>query len=621
MSRQLNNSVLTDMKKVVQITKGGTGASQASLAASNLELITSNILNTDGSAISLNASGKIPGAKLANPGTGLNTANLDGNFTPVINTTYQYEITDYDSFKTYAISCSAGTLVQNGNLLTYTTPGSVGVQTITINGRVFTLNVVLAAPITPSITSPVNNATVYTTGYTLTSSAFSEYGDTATHASSDWQIATDSGFNTIKFSSIGDTVNKTSWAVSGLVDGTTYYARVRHNASNGNSSAWSATDIFNITVPVPSTPVISSPVNGSVGLMLSFTITTNGFTVPPDNSTQTSADWQVATDIAFSNIVKSSTADTVNKTSWTVTGLTAATSYYVRTRQTSSNGKTSAWSPAVSYFTSSRVSLSVIISANTSNYVFNTAKVSGYLTGLTDVTLTINNGVTVNSTSSATPAISIDSSWSSTDTLTIVNNGIIAGYSGLGGNGNGSASTIGGPAINTGNGTATWSIKNYSYIVGGGGGGGGGGGAGHVANQTPGANGGTAIIIGAINGTITNTGTIGGGGGGGGGGGYGGGSSYGSGGGGGGAGFGNGGTGGLDTYQGASGGNGTINTGGVFGSASSGNGGSGGNLGAVGTVGNGTSPAAAGTGGYAYTGAITNTTTIINSGSIYGSTS
>jgi len=91
----------------------------------------------------------------------------------------------------------------------------------------------------PSITTPISGTTSLnpgvncTPGITLTSSAFSSSSGAGTnHVSSDWQVATDSGFSTIVFSSTGDTTNLTSILVpiANLAVSTTYYCRVRYTS-------------------------------------------------------------------------------------------------------------------------------------------------------------------------------------------------------------------------------------------------------------------------------------------------------------------------------------------------------------------------------------------------------
>jgi hypothetical protein len=131
-----------------------------------------------------------------------------------------------------------------------------------------------------------------------------------------------------------------------------------------------------------------------------------------------------------------------------------------------------------------RLAVTITISASTQNYLANTAKVSGYQSGKTDVTFTINNAVVVGSASAGSYAFTVDTSWAAGDTVAVINNGTVIGFGGTGGSGgtgdtsgvvnNGNNGGSGGPAVSVGR-TTTWT--NTSGVVGGGGGGGGGGGA------------------------------------------------------------------------------------------------------------------------------------------------
>jgi len=126
---------------------------------------------------------------------------------------------------------------------------------------------------------------------------------------------------------------------------------------------------------------------------------------------------------------------------------------------------------------SNRVSINVTISSDTSNYVLNTAKAPGYSAGKTDMTLTINPSVNVFSSSTGSYALTVDTSWNVSDTVTIVNNGVIVGRGGNGSNGATSSparatpGSPGGPALLV---ERAITMNNLNRIAGGGGGGGGG---------------------------------------------------------------------------------------------------------------------------------------------------
>jgi len=188
--------------------------------------------------------------------------------------------------------------------------------------------------------------------------------------------------------------------------------------------------------------------------------------------------------------------------------------------------------------------VNLTISANTTNYNIKTAVGGAYVSGSTTVNLTINAGIYVRSTSTATYALNTGTGWAAGDVINIINNGFIAGQGGNGGDGgpfmtNGSA---GGPAIQLNHPVSITNASGFIYSGGGGGGGGfvsdngnpggpGGGGAGQGfdagvgQNGSPaggpgggaGGSGGAINVVGGNGGPAT--GNIGGGGGGGGGGG------------------------------------------------------------------------------------------------------
>lgn len=162
------------------------------------------------------------------------------------------------------------------------------------------------------------------------------------------------------------------------------------------------------------------------------------------------------------------------------------------------------------YGSSSRSTIEVVITASTSNFDVYSVVSSNpqYFPGKTDVNVSINNGVSLGSSSTDTYALSVPSQFSPTDTVTILNQGTILGAGGNGGNG-GSATrrfppanptvTAGTPGL--GGGSAIYvnrptTITNLNVISGGGGGGGGSGGridGGPVTRVFAGAGGGGGL--------------------------------------------------------------------------------------------------------------------------------
>ncbi len=141
------------------------------------------------------------------------------------------------------------------------------------------------------------------------------------------------------------------------------------------------------------------------------------------------------------------------------------------------------------------VTVNATVSSNANNLDFRTLILAAGWNGTSPVhaTVTINSGVYVGSSSTATSAFTIQGSFPTGSTLSLVNNGHISGAGGAGGGDQYShSSTInggtGGTALTV---SIAVSITNNGYIWCGGGGGGGGAGAGDVGLCGGGGGGGT----------------------------------------------------------------------------------------------------------------------------------
>ena len=96
----------------------------------------------------------------------------------------------------------------------------------------------------PIITSPTNGETGISKNVNVAASSYSVFGGLVeAHTSTDWQIASDTGFNTIVSESIANTTNLTSWTSGDLTESTTYYIRARYNSAN-YTSGWTTTVSF-----------------------------------------------------------------------------------------------------------------------------------------------------------------------------------------------------------------------------------------------------------------------------------------------------------------------------------------------------------------------------------------
>jgi hypothetical protein len=139
---------------------------------------------------------------------------------------------------------------------------------------------------------------------------------------------------------------------------------------------------------------------------------------------------------------------------------------------TSVVGSVGVVTPNGTFTTRYRPQITFTYATNTQNASLNLSSISGYVAGVSDITVTVNSGIYLWSSSTGTPGLNITGGTTG-DTLTIVNNGLIMGQGGNGGSGAGGSS--GGNAINFGFGLsgATINNTNASAYIGGGGGGGG----------------------------------------------------------------------------------------------------------------------------------------------------
>jgi len=131
------------------------------------------------------------------------------------------------------------------------------------------------------------------------------------------------------------------------------------------------------------------------------------------------------------------------------------------------------------YGTTRRIAIPLTISSNAYNYDVYANRGGTYVAGISDITVTVNNSILVGSTSTGTYAMSVPNSFAGGDTVTIVNNGVIQGMGGAGGDSQFAAQSGGNPGSGAGNAlyiNRATTIQNNSTIAGGGGGGGGGSG-------------------------------------------------------------------------------------------------------------------------------------------------
>jgi len=133
------------------------------------------------------------------------------------------------------------------------------------------------------------------------------------------------------------------------------------------------------------------------------------------------------------------------------------------------------------YGSANRTAIALTITTNSFNYDVYTNRGPTYVAGTSDITVTVNPGITVGSTSAPTYALLVPSAFNPGDTVTVINNGLIQAMGGDGGGGGGFTPGGGNPGSPGGTGgnaiyvNRPTTITNNGTVASGGGGGGGAG--------------------------------------------------------------------------------------------------------------------------------------------------
>ena len=283
---------------------------------------------------------------------------LQGDTSPYVTQTTVYQITNYNSFSSYAVSASAGTASISGDTITFTAPVTAGNVSLTlaVNGQptVFVINVQAAGVAKPTNTSPANGATVLIASPTLQSSAFVAYGQVDTHLASRWTLYQG---GTQVHSSGWRTDALTSYAVPAgvMVVSTVYTWTVEHRGTTlGDSPASTATSFttaatFNAYIPTPApTPAnFGDPLEGGfyAGMVWGqIAQSSTSMAIATGSKTFTVADMSSAPIVYGGQMVEvRSRANPANKFVGTVTGA-LGTSLTINVTSIGGSGTFSDWS-------------------------------------------------------------------------------------------------------------------------------------------------------------------------------------------------------------------------------------------------------------------------------------
>ena len=311
----------------------------------------------------------------ANNGTNIQTTNTFSWNSLTGASSYQLQISTSSSFTSNQVDVTTSATSYQVSGLYYSTGYYWRVGAVTANGTVYSNSwqFTTGSPGSgngnpgPILTQPTNGATDI-----ATNGAFSWQSITGT-TSYRIQISTSSyfGYNQVDVSGL----TSPNYTVSGLYLLTPYYWRVNATSSAGTTD-WSTTYSFTTAStnppPGPTAPILDTPVSGTTNTPLTPTLVWNA------SQGATSYNLQVSTNTQFSSFIVNSTG--LSTTSYSLSGLNEATTYYWRASATNSNG-TSGWSSVWNFITISSIPPTPVLASPT----------NGSTNELTNPTLTWNN--------------------------------------------------------------------------------------------------------------------------------------------------------------------------------------------------------------------------------------
>lgn len=148
-----------------------------------------------------------------------------------------YIIENFDSFTTYAVTVSAGSVSRVGNTITFTSPTVPGSVYLAINGEYSKIKVKAPAVLPPSITYPLAGMQ-FVSAVSATCSAMQTSGPADTNIQTKWRLATNFEFtqDVLNYQTAAgvNTLN-----LGSLVAGTVYYLSACQVGATMGDSAWS----------------------------------------------------------------------------------------------------------------------------------------------------------------------------------------------------------------------------------------------------------------------------------------------------------------------------------------------------------------------------------------------
>lgn len=176
--------------------------------------------------------------------------------------------------------------------------------------------------------------------------------------------------------------------------------------------------LFSVSQNGVNKPSITAPIDNSENVATTYTFESSVFAYYGTSQSHTSSDWEISTDPTFIQAPAFSITNSIaNKTSWSVSGLTADTQYYIRVRYKGSGTGYSPWS-TVSSFTTKALYPSVEMAALLSNES-DTGANHGYSTAISsDGTIAVIGAPGIDGVGAAFVFTKINDVWTQTIKLT-----------------------------------------------------------------------------------------------------------------------------------------------------------------------------------------------------------
>lgn len=210
---------------------------------------------------------------------------LSGPISAEAGSTVTYTILGYQSSAPYRFEVSGGTIQRFGNEVYFTVPVSGTECWIKVNDVRVDLTLSYPAPSMPTISTPALETDGDSVNATFAATAFQIANGAGTHLNSDWELSSSSDFSVALKSSMNSTTNLTSWSVTDLEPGQTYYVRVRYRSSGNVASNWAVRPFT--TTALGTVTGISGPDTVNTGSSTIYTI--EGFQVGAPYTVEVSA--------------------------------------------------------------------------------------------------------------------------------------------------------------------------------------------------------------------------------------------------------------------------------------------------------------------------------------------